>query len=78
MSDRKYILYDDRAAHGSGTEDASILVFCEDNEEALDYRGDFGGMACYSYHYDEGNLTDEKFEWNWFPGNPTKGPWPKS
>ena len=76
MSNRQYILYDDRAAHGDGTEDASVLVVCDDNEEALDYRGDFGGMACYSYAVDGKNLIDERFEWNWFPGNPTKGPWP--
>jgi hypothetical protein len=83
MSDRTFILYDGRAADGSGTEDASVLVVCEDNEEALEYRGDFGDMACYSYavkktpegQHDE--LVDEQFEWNWFPGNPTTGPWPR-
>lgn len=66
---RQYILYDDRAAApGMGTENASVLVACDDNEEALSYRGDYGGMACYSYRVDGSNLVDERFEWNWFPG----------
>lgn len=74
MSERQYILYDSRAADGSGTEDASVLVVCDDEKEALDYRGDFGAMACYSYRVDGDNLVDERFEWNWFPGQPTSGP----
>ena len=74
---RAYILYDSRAADGMGTDDASVLVACESNEEALSYRGEYGGMACYSYREDGKNLVDEKFEWNWFPGNPRKGPWPR-
>lgn len=48
-----------------------ILVVCESEAEAKSYKGDFGPMACYSY---KGNLedpnsplTDEKFEWNWYP-----------
>lgn len=81
MSDRTFILFDDRAADGSGTEDASVLMVCEDNEEALDCRGDYGAMACYSYEVKKtpdqsDELVDEQFEWNWFPGNPTSGPWP--
>jgi len=65
---RTYILYDDRAADGAGTENASVLVACESNREAKSYRGDFGGMACYSYEEKDGELVDEQFEWNWFPG----------
>lgn len=41
---RSYILYDSRAADGLGTDDASVLVACEDNDEALSYRGEFGAM----------------------------------
>jgi hypothetical protein len=74
--DRVFILYDDRAADGEGTEDAAVLVTCESNTEALGYRGEFGAMACYSYFDEQNDLVDERFEWNWFPGNPTKGPWP--
>jgi hypothetical protein len=65
---RTYILYDDRAADGHGTEDASVLVACQSNREARSYRGDFGAMACYSYRTTAGgDLVDERFEWNWFP-----------
>jgi hypothetical protein len=75
---KKYILFDDRASDPlAGTVDAAVLVVCDDKKEALDYRGDFGGMACYSYDDEGGQLTNEQFEWNWFPGNPITGPWPK-
>ena len=77
------MLFDDRAADGQGTENASVLVACEDEADALSFRGDFGGMACYSYKLEadpdgsNAKLVDERFEWNWFPGQPTTGPWPK-
>ena len=64
---RTYILYDDRAADGCGTGDASVLVVCESEKEAHTYEGEFGGMACYSYAEEGKNLVDERFEWNWFP-----------
>lgn len=64
---RTYILYDSRASDGMGTDDASVLMVCESNQEAKSYRGEFGGMACYSYADDDKELTDERFEWNWFP-----------
>ena len=65
---RVWILYDGRAAHGMGTDNASVLVCCSSNREAQSYKGDFGGMACYSYRDDGEYLTDEQYEWNWFPG----------
>jgi hypothetical protein len=65
---RTYILYDSRAADGMGTDEASVFVVCETEKEAISYCGDFGGMACYSYKDDGKNLTDERHEWNWFPG----------
>lgn len=68
MSERTYILYDSRAGDGN-TEDATILVVCEDEEEANSYKGDFGGMVCFSYKDDGDKLTDERHEWNWFPGD---------
>lgn len=68
MEERRYILYDDRAAHGIGTEDASILEVCKSNEEACKSKGEYGGMACYSYAIKDNQLVDEQFEWNWFPG----------
>lgn len=64
---RLFILYDDRAADGLGAAEASVLVACGSNREAKSYRGDFGGMACYSYRDEGGKLSDERFEWNWFP-----------
>ena len=73
---RQFLLFDDRAAGGDGTSDASVLVSCDSNAEALDYRGEYGGMACYSYAVEVipgkkiESLVDEKFEWNWFPGDP--------
>lgn len=70
MAERKYILYDDRAAHGMGTEDASILEVCDSDEEACEAKDDYGGMACYSYATKGDQLVDERFEWNWFPGDP--------
>ena len=64
---RVWILYDDRAADGMGTDDASVLVCCSSPAEAQSYKGDFGGMACYSHRDNNGELTDERYEWNWFP-----------
>lgn len=63
---RAYILYDARAADGLGTDNAAVLVACESEEEAESYKGEFGGMACYSYRINGQNLEDERFEWNWF------------
>ena len=82
MSDRKFILYDSRAA-GGDTDEASVLEACESNEEALESRGDYGGMSCYSYALEKtpgdkpDQLVDEQLEWNWFPGDPTTGEWPR-
>jgi hypothetical protein len=68
VSERLYILYDSRACGAQGTEDASVLVACEDNKEARTYCGDYGAMACYSYAYDsDGSLIDERYEWDWWP-----------
>lgn len=69
MEERVYILYDSRAADGLGTDEASVLVVCESEEEAESYKGDFGGMACYSYREEGERFVDERFEWNWFPGS---------
>ena len=61
-----YILYDSRAARGD-TSEASVLVTCEDDEEAKSYKGAFGAMCCFSYNNDsEVELTDERFEWNYY------------
>ena len=62
---RIYILYDGRACNNVGTEDASVLVTCESNNEAKGYKGDFGMMACYSYKLDGKNLTNERWEWDY-------------
>lgn len=70
VQERQYILFDSRAADGMGTEEASVLVACESDEEACDYKGDFGGMACYSYAVEDDKLVGERFEWCWFPGDP--------
>lgn len=70
--ERTYILYDSRACAGD-TEDASVLVACESDEEAHSYEGDYGAMACFSYAIketpgdDPNELVDERFEWNWYP-----------
>lgn len=68
MAERTFILYDDRAADGD-TAGATVLVVCSSNKEAKTYRGDFGGMSCYSYQDKGGELVDETLEWNWFPGD---------
>ena len=67
LMSRKYLLLDDRASDVTGTDGANILVTCESNEEAKGYKGDFGAMSCYSYAVKNGELVDERFEWNWFP-----------
>lgn len=61
---RKYILYDSRA-WGGDTSEASVLVVCEDDAEAQTYKGEYGGMACFSYRVDGKNLVDERFEWSY-------------
>lgn len=66
MKRRVYILFDSRAADGMGTDDSSVLVVCDSDDEAKSYRGDFGAMACYSYRKENNQLSDEQFEWNWF------------
>lgn len=65
---RYYILYDGRACGAVGTEDATCLVFCDYEAEARSYKGDFGTMACYSYsaNHEKNELTDEKWEWDYF------------
>lgn len=80
---RRFILFDGRAANGD-TDEASVLVACETNEEALEARGEYGDMACYSYNLTQmpegqhDQLDDERHEWNWYPGDPTTGDWPIS
>lgn len=65
MSGRKYILFDGRACGGVGTDDATVLVFCDTAEEAHSYKDDFGDAACYSYAVKDGNiLYDERWEWD--------------
>lgn len=70
---RFYILYDDRAAAGD-TDAAIVLDTARSEKEALKLRGDYGGMSCFSYEEvpngDQIDLVDERFEWNWFPGDP--------
>lgn len=62
---RTWILYDSRACGAQGTEDASVLVVCGSEGEARSWCGQFGAMACYSYAKDGGDLTDERWEWDW-------------
>jgi hypothetical protein len=64
MRKRQFILYDGRAIHGS-TDDASVLVSCDSDEEAKNWKGGFGEMACYSYAIEGDRLTDEKLEWTY-------------
>tara|TARA_Y100000034_G_scaffold73777_1_gene88720 strand:+ start:711 stop:947 length:237 start_codon:yes stop_codon:yes gene_type:complete len=72
---KQFILYDGRATP-DGPGDASVLVCCDDDQEACSYKGDFGGMTCFSYDVQEqpgcnpDRLINEQFEWNWFPGDP--------
>jgi len=74
MSDRQFILYDGRACNGQGTDDASVLVYCEDSKDASSYKGEYGQMACYSYALDKttgknepDRLVDERHEWDYYP-----------
>lgn len=67
MSKRTYILWDSRACGGVGTDDASVIEVCADEQEAREYGGESGGAACYSYADVGANLTDERWEWDWFP-----------
>lgn len=50
---------------GVGTDDAQVLVFCDSEQEAKSYRGSYGTMACYSYTATDGELTDERWEWDY-------------
>ncbi len=61
-------MFDSRACGGAGTDDATVLVFCESNKEAKSYKGQYGAMACYSYEYEDGDrLVNEKWEWDYLP-----------
>lgn len=63
---RLYILYDSRACGDQGTSEASVLVVCESNKEAKNYKGQWGAMACYSYESKDGELLDERWEWDFY------------
>lgn len=66
---RMFILYDGRACGGRGTDDASVLVACDTEEEAKGYFGKYGDMACYSYakSYKKSKrlLIGERWEWDY-------------
>lgn len=64
-SKRAYILYDSRTCGAVGTDDATVLVFCDSNKEAKSYKGEYGIMACYSYEMKDNTLQDEKWEWDY-------------
>lgn len=64
--ERVYVLYDDRAGAGD-TDEANILVVCENEEEAESYKGEYGAMSCFSYIQADGQWRDERHEWNWHP-----------
>ena len=65
--ERKYILYDSRAC-GGDTDDAAILVVCDDDKEAREATALFDyDVACFSYAVEgTDQLVDERVEWNWF------------
>ena len=65
---KSFILYDGRAAHGMGTEDASVLDVCDTLSEARRraMTGMWGAVACYSYTLSGKELTDESFEFDHF------------
>ena len=48
MSERVWILYDSRAAHGE-TDDAAIYETCESEREARRNRKDWPDAVCYRY-----------------------------
>lgn len=67
---RSWILYDGRAMADQGTDDAMVLVACDSEKEASDYKGDFGDMACYSYDLTSKNeLVRERWEWDYYDGD---------
>lgn len=69
MTPRTFIVYDIRAADGT-TEGATVLAVCDSNAEARNLIGLLGPMSVFSYAHDAADhLTDERFEWNWFPRN---------
>ncbi len=63
---KMYILYDGRACAGDSDE-ASVLVACDSNEEAKSYKGEYGQMACFSYDISGKDLINEQHEWNYYP-----------
>lgn len=64
---RLWILYDGRACASAGTDDASVLVACDSEEEAEGFKADYGQSACYSYAITDNEITDEKWEWDYHP-----------
>jgi hypothetical protein len=65
MKTRAWILYDERACNAQGTDEATVLVACDSETEAVSYKGEFGAMACYSYAVHGKTLTDEQWEWDY-------------
>ena len=53
MSEPKmWVIYDARACgcmDGNIPDEASVFVACESHKEALDYCGEYGDCACFSY-----------------------------
>lgn len=56
-----YLLYDGRAC-AQDSNNASVLVSCDDDAEARTYAVVSGDMACYSYNE---KTQVERWEWNW-------------
>lgn len=64
MTERLWILYDERACSGD-TERAAVLSSSIDEREAKKDAKMFAcPLACYSYRIDGDALVDEKWEWN--------------
>lgn len=63
MSEKLYVLYDERACGAQGTDDAVVLCTAYSIKEAEDDATMFGVTACYSYDVDEEGRTVLNEQW---------------
>ncbi len=62
--ERVYLLYDARACGGVGTDDAICVEACGTQDACFNSAPDYGDCACYSFHAEGRELSDDRWEWD--------------
>ena len=62
--ERIYLLYDGRACGGVGTDDAICVEACGEQDACFESAPHYDDCACYSFHAEGRELSDERWEWD--------------